>query len=188
MLFSDWLCCSPSYLVCLKIQLFRVAFSLSLKLSIQKREGEKTCPACSPIGVWAGIYTAISRKVVGKSARGNPERHCGWFWVHCSSKKFERIGTKGHENVFLSVKGKQQKYVRQLKCIDHIPYYLSGLSRAHFSDNLSRNSCKHWSTVAFWPLQFVFFKNTSENWFICRLNNSCKLFENFESSPMCCVQ
>ena len=26
--------------------------------------------------VW---YTAISRKVVGKSARDNPERHCGWF-------------------------------------------------------------------------------------------------------------
>ena len=36
-------------------------------------------------------YTAISRKVVGKSARDNPERCCGWFWVHCSSKKFERM-------------------------------------------------------------------------------------------------
>ena len=23
--------------------------------------------------------TAISRKVVGKSARANPERYCGWF-------------------------------------------------------------------------------------------------------------
>ena len=55
------------------------------------------------------VYTAISRKVVRKSARDNPERHCGWFWVHCSSKKFERIGTKGHENVFSSAKGKQQK-------------------------------------------------------------------------------
>ena len=37
------------------------------------------------------IYTAISRKVVGKSARANLERYCGWFWVHCSSKKFERM-------------------------------------------------------------------------------------------------
>ena len=27
------------------------------------------------------------------------------------------------------------------QCIDHIPYYLSGLSRAHFSDNPSRNNC-----------------------------------------------
>ena len=24
-------------------------------------------------------FTAISRKVVGKSARNNPERYCGWF-------------------------------------------------------------------------------------------------------------
>ena len=24
-------------------------------------------------------HTAISRKVVGKSAHDNPERHCGWF-------------------------------------------------------------------------------------------------------------
>ena len=24
-------------------------------------------------------YTAVSRKVVGKSARNNPERYCGWF-------------------------------------------------------------------------------------------------------------
>ena len=54
-------------------------------------------------------YTAISRKVVWKSARDNPERHCGWFWVHCSSEKFERIGMKGHENVFASANGKQQK-------------------------------------------------------------------------------
>ena len=38
------------------------------------------------------LYTAISRKVVGKSARDNPERYCGWFWVHRSSKKkIERI-------------------------------------------------------------------------------------------------
>ena len=53
--------------------------------------------------------TAISRKVVGKSASDNPERHCGWFRVHCSSEKFERIGTKGHGNMFASAKGKQQK-------------------------------------------------------------------------------
>ena len=35
--------------------------------------------------------TAISRKVVGKSARDNPKRDCGWFSVHFSSKKFERM-------------------------------------------------------------------------------------------------
>ena len=32
-------------------------------------------------------------------------------------------------------------YSRQEQCIDHIPYYLSGLSRSHVSDNLSRNIC-----------------------------------------------
>ena len=49
--------------------------------------------------------------------------------------------------MFASAKGKQQirfdRYSRQKQCIDDIPYYLSGLSRAHFSDNFSRNSCIH---------------------------------------------
>ena len=40
-----------------------------------------------------------------------------------------------------SNKSRFDRYSRQKQCIDHIPYYLSGLSRAHFSDNLSRNSC-----------------------------------------------
>ena len=35
-------------------------------------------------------------------------------------------------------KSRFNRYSRQKHCIDHIPYYLSGLSRAHFSDNLSR--------------------------------------------------
>ena len=87
------------------------------------------------------LYTAISRKVVRKSARDNPERHCGWFWVHCSSEKFERIGTKGHEMCLRVLmernKSRFDSYSRQEQCIDHIPYYLSGLSRAYFF----RNSC-----------------------------------------------
>ena len=49
-----------------------------------------------------------------KSARDKLEKHCGWFWVLCFSKKFERIGTTGHGNVFASAKGKQQKKDRQL--------------------------------------------------------------------------
>ena len=36
------------------------------------------------------LDTAVSRKVVGKSARDNPERCCGWFCLPCS-KKFERM-------------------------------------------------------------------------------------------------
>ena len=30
-------------------------------------------------GGFSGHYTAISRKDIGKSARDNPERHCGLF-------------------------------------------------------------------------------------------------------------
>ena len=40
-----------------------------------------------------------------------------------------------------SNKSRFGRYSRQKQCIDHIPYYLSALSLAHFSDNLSRNSC-----------------------------------------------
>ena len=40
-----------------------------------------------------------------------------------------------------SNKSRFDRYSCQKQCIDHIPYYLSELSRAHFSDNLSRNSC-----------------------------------------------
>ena len=72
-------------------------------------------------------YRAISRKVVGKTARDNPERHCGYvcmcvcksLFKHGKSSvklrlktktnyncwvvwKFERIGTKGRGNVFAS--------------------------------------------------------------------------------------
>ena len=34
-------------------------------------------------------------------------------------------------------KSRFDRYSRRKQCIDHIPYYLLGLSRAHFSDNRS---------------------------------------------------
>ena len=40
------------------------------------------------------MYTTISRKVVGKSVLDHPERYCGQFLVHCSSKKFEKMARK----------------------------------------------------------------------------------------------
>ena len=40
-----------------------------------------------------------------------------------------------------SNKSRFDSYSRQEQCIDHIPYYLSGLSLHIFSHNLSRNSC-----------------------------------------------
>ena len=86
---------------------------------------------------WFGKWhTAISKKVVGKSARDNPERHYGWFWVHCSSEKFERMARKSIKMcsrvLTESNKSRLDSYSRQEQCIDHIPYYLTGLSRAHF--------------------------------------------------------
>ena len=79
--------------------------------------------------------TTISRKVVRTSAPDNPERYCGWFWILCSSKKFERMA-RYTMDVCLRVLKKCNKSrldsYRLRKCVDHIPYYLSGLSRAHF--------------------------------------------------------
>ena len=45
-----------------------------------------------------------------------------------------RVLKESNKSMFDGYSGREQ-------CIDHIPYYLSGLSRALFSDNLSRNSC-----------------------------------------------
>ena len=51
-------------------------------------------------------------------------------------KEIWKNGRRGRGHVSASAKGKQQKWVRQLQCqeqcIEHIPYYRSGLSRAHF--------------------------------------------------------
>ena len=38
--------------------------------------------------------------------------------------------------------------VKKQWIIDHIPYYLSGLSRAHFSDSLSGNICNEQTSRA----------------------------------------
>ena len=52
------------------------------------------------------VYTAILRRVVGRRARGNPERYCGWL---LSSLFFKEIGTRGHGRMFARAEGKQQK-------------------------------------------------------------------------------
>ena len=60
----------------------------------------------------------------------------GGFEFSFFSKKFERIGTKGHGMCLRvlkeSNKSRFDSYSRQEQCIDHIPYYLSGLLRAPF--------------------------------------------------------
>ena len=80
--------------------------------------------------------TAVLRKVVGKSACDNPERYCGWFCLPCSPEKIERMAREATDicspALMESNKSRFDSYSRQEQCIDHIPYYLSGLSRAHF--------------------------------------------------------
>ena len=72
------------------------------------------------------------------------------LWVVLSSLLFqknlkewqERPWTYVYECLIMeSNKSRFDSYSRQEECIYHIPYYLSGLSRARFPDNLSRNSC-----------------------------------------------
>ena len=38
----------------------------------------------------SALYIQLFREC-GKSERDKPERYCGWFGVHCFSKKFERM-------------------------------------------------------------------------------------------------
>ena len=91
--------------------------------------------------------TAISRKVVGKSARDNAERHCGWFWVLFFFFKeswknwYERLCKCVCECQRKATKvGSTATVVRNLVLIiSHITFRDC---RVHiFSDNLSRNSC-----------------------------------------------
>ena len=80
------------------------------------------------------MYTAISRKVVGKSTRDNSERHGFEFPV--LQRNLKELARNAMEVCFQvlkeSNKSRFDSYSRQEQCIDHIPFYLSGLSRAHF--------------------------------------------------------
>ena len=98
------------------------------------------------------VYTAISRKVVGKSARDNPEGYCGWFLVHCSLKKFERMGGEATDICLRVLKeSKKSRFdsysVRNsVLIISHITFRDC---RVHiFPDNLSRNSCIYYKLTS----------------------------------------
>ena len=56
----------------------------------------------------AVMYTAILRKSFTESPCNNPERHCGWFWVHCSTKKFERMALEATD-ICLQVRNENNK-------------------------------------------------------------------------------
>ena len=85
-------------------------------------------------------HTAISRKVVGKSVRNNPERYCRWFWVLCSSKKFERMAREAVD-ICLGVRKESNK--------------------SRFDSYSFRNSVLIISHIAFWIVSCTFFSTTS---------------------------
>ena len=92
-----------------------------------------------------GPYTAISRKVVRKSPRNNHERYCGWFWIHCSSKKFERMVWEAMDvRLWMQKENNKGRFYgysvrNSVLMISHVtfwkwPVYI-------FYNNPSRNSC-----------------------------------------------
>ena len=112
-----------------------VSYSLLLPMARMDMDSTAICSWHGPCKPYLN-NTAISRKVVAKSARDNPKRYCGWLWGHCSSKKFERM-VREAQDICLRVlkesnKSRFDRFSHYEQCIDHIPYYLSGLSHAHF--------------------------------------------------------
>ena len=103
-------------------------------------------------------YTAISTKVVGKSARDYPERHYGWFSVHFSSKKFERIARETMD-VCLRVLKQSNKSRFDSYSVRNSVLIISQITfwdcRVQISsDNLSRNSCIRIPDSFSWPIRY----------------------------------
>ena len=86
------------------------------------------CPSC----VYSYFENGCRKKCTLQSRKA--------LWVVLRALFFKEIwknATGGNGHMFASTKGKQQNYrfdslSRYEQCIDHIPYYLSGLSRALF--------------------------------------------------------
>ena len=113
------------------------------------------------------MYTAISRKVVGKIARDNPERYCGWFLVHCFSKKFQRMAREAMD-VCLRVLKESNKSRFDSYSVRNSVLIISHITfrdcRVHsFSDNLSRNSCI-WARMCRFKLYFKINLTTQRVW------------------------
>ena len=90
-------------------------------------------------------YTAISKKVVGKSACDNPEIKV--LWVVFSFLFFKEIwknGTRGHARMFASAKGTQQSRLDSYSVRNSVVSMCNATfrdCRVHsFFDNFSRNS------------------------------------------------
>ena len=87
------------------------------------------------------LHTAISRKVVGKSARDNSERYCEWFWVLWSLKKFETMAREAMDVCLQLLK--ERTKVGSIASVSRTVYW--SYRHITFQDcrvhNLYRNSC-----------------------------------------------
>ena len=103
------------------------------------------CGACSSAhssNVWgnrkshwhSAVCIPLFRRRLSEQCRRQSQWYCGWFWIHCSSKHFERMTRKAMDVCLLVLKlsNKSRFDSYSVRNIDHIPYYFSGLSRAHF--------------------------------------------------------
>ena len=81
------------------------------------------------------VHATILKGIVG-----------GFEFFFFFQRNLKELARKGVEMCLRALKENNKSrfdsYSRREQCIDHIPCYLSGLSRAHFSNNLSRNSCE----------------------------------------------
>ena len=98
-------------------------------------------PTCQLVANYAVslIHTAISSQVVEKEQKEHvtiKKGFVGGFEFTLLQRNFKELVRKAMQ-MSLRVLKKSNKsrfnsYSRQEQCIDHIPYYLSGLSCAHF--------------------------------------------------------
>ena len=77
--------CGPLQIISAKMYLYYV---YAHKASWQSIQRTPFIPRFMQVPLYV---SAISRKIVGKSARDNTDRYCGWFSVHFSLKIFERM-------------------------------------------------------------------------------------------------
>ena len=94
------------------------------------------------------IYSYFEIEVVGKSARNNPVRYCGWFLVRCFSKEFERMAREVMDICLWVLKESKKSRFDSCSVSNSIliMYHLDITfrdCRAHiFSDNLSQHVSK----------------------------------------------
>ena len=95
------------------------------------------CVNRSPIRCdFRGGAKAVRERLSEKAHATIPKGIVGGFEFSVLQRNLKELARKAMEMCFRvleeSNKGRFDSYGRQEQCIDHIPYYLSGLSHAHF--------------------------------------------------------